>query len=100
MTSTRRRRREGVQEWKENLRLRRGDSRGFDFFLFSLGGAEEGQKQGSKSCVLGNTQEQVVVEEEEEEEEKNDGCDLGSMADDGEIDGFGGRFASLMSSLT
>ncbi len=36
-----------------------------------------------------------------EEEEKNDGCDLGSMADDdGEIDGFGGRSASLMSSLT
>jgi hypothetical protein len=74
-----------VQEWKENLRLRRGDSRGFDFFLFSLGGADQGQKQGSKSCVLGYTQEQVVVEEEEEE--KNDGCDLGSMADDGEIDG-------------
>jgi hypothetical protein len=62
-----------------------------------LGGAEEGKKQGSKSCVLGNTQEQVVVEEEEE---TNDGCDLGRMADDGEIDGFGGRSASLMSSLT
>jgi hypothetical protein len=60
-----------------------------------LGGAEEGKKQGSKSCVLGNTQEQVVVVEE-----KNDGCDLGRMADDGEIDGFGGRSASLMSSLT
>ncbi len=62
-----------------------------------MGGAEEGKKQGSKSCVLGNTQEQVVVEEEEE---TNDGCDLGRMADDGEIDGFGGRSASLMSSLT
>ncbi len=60
-----------------------------------MGGAEEGKKQGSKSCVLGNTQEQVVVVEE-----KNDGCDLGRMADDGEIDGFGGRSASLMSSLT
>lgn len=60
-----------------------------------MGGAEEGKKQGSKSCVLGNTQEQVVVEED-----KNDGCDLGRMADDGEIDGFGGRSASLMSSLT
>jgi hypothetical protein len=60
-----------------------------------LGGAEEGKKQGSKSCVLGNTQEQVVVVEE-----KNDGCDLGRIADDGEIDGFGGRSASLMSSLT
>ncbi len=62
-----------------------------------MGGAEEGKKQGSKSCVLGNTQEQervVVVEE------KNDGCDFGRMADDGEIDGFGGRSASLMSSLT
>jgi hypothetical protein len=69
----------------------------FGFFLFSLGGAEEGKKQGNKSCVLGNTQEEQVVVEEEE---KNDGCDLGSMADDGEIDGFGGRFASLMSSLT
>jgi hypothetical protein len=71
------------------------------FLSFFLGGAEEGKKQGSKSCVLGNTQEQVVVEEEEEEEEeKNDGCDLGRMADDGEIDGFGGRSASLMSSVT
>lgn len=60
-----------------------------------MGGAEEGKKQGSKSCVLGNTQEQVVVEED-----KNDGCDLGRMADDGEIDGFGGRSASLLSSLT
>ncbi len=60
-----------------------------------MGGAEEGKKQGSKSCVLGNTQEQVVVVEE-----KNDGCDLGRIADDGEIDGFGGRSASLMSSLT
>ncbi len=60
-----------------------------------MGGAEEGKKQGSKSCVLGKEQEQVVVEEE-----KNDGCDLGRMADDGEIDGFGGRSASLMSSLT
>jgi len=69
------------------------------FLSFFLGGAEEGKKQGSKSCVLGNTQEQVVVDEEEEEE-KNDGCDLGRMADDGEIDGFGGRSASLMSSVT
>ncbi len=68
------------------------------FLSFFLGGAEEGKKQGSKSCVLGSTQEQVVVEEEEEE--KNDGCDLGRMADDGEIDGFGGRSASLMSSVT
>ncbi len=65
----------------------------FGFFLFSLGAAEERKKQGSKSCVLGNTQ--VVVEEE-----MNDGCDLGRMVDDGEIDGFGRRSASLMSLLT